>query len=694
MKTAVVLAVLFGATVAAQAPPTGRAAVIAGRVIDDLGDPVIAAHVTVERPTAAGGATAVATADTDDRGEYRVPGLSAGSFVVAVRTIGGIRTETIGTQVVWSPDGHKTYFPGVGSAAEASTVTLQPSEERADINLVVPAAQATTQPFSIAGGGGATAIVMSPFAASVPRLGTGVIRGRVVATDGRPLARAQVGLVLAGMPRPTQDVTRADSAGAFEFRGLSPGTYRIVASKPGYEPIVADAPPLGLRILYSGRSITVTASGAVDPVDVPLAPLATLSGVVLDDNGDPLQGASVQLLTVRYEAGRRQLVSADVASRVTDDLGRYRLFGLAPGPYVVNASIGSVSSADVSGFVRSYFPATSNPSSAQFVAVRRSEAVSGIDISMVRGRTARVTGRILDAAGQPTTGGTVMLRPRQRASIVGVSVGARLLPDGRFEFPNVPPGDFVIQANRGRTNPSSEGEFGALPITVNGTDVSDLMLAMSIGSTVSGSIRFETLSPDTRPAPSTVEVSSIPVDFDLAPWNGFATADVRAEGQFQMTGLHGPRRLRVDRVPPGWALKEILVNGIDATDRPITFGSRDASLAGVDVVLTDRVSSVSGTVVDADGKLVDGASVVVFAADRDRWYPASRFFSTALTGLEGMFALTGLPAGAYYLTALSRLPADNAWQEPAFLDELRRDAGVITIAEGRRSSITLHLLIR
>jgi hypothetical protein len=40
-----------------------------------------------------------------------------------------------------------------------------------------------------------------------------------------------------------------------------------------------------------------------------------------------------------------------------------------------------------------------------------------------------------------------------------------------------------------------------------------------------------------------------------------------------MTGLHGPRRLRVERVPPGWALKEILVNGIDATDRPIAFGS-------------------------------------------------------------------------------------------------------------------------
>jgi hypothetical protein len=313
---------------------------------------------------------------------------------------------------------------------------------------------------------------------------------------------------------------------------------------------------------------------------------------------------------------------------------------------------------------------------------------------MVRGRTARVTGRILDAAGQPTTGGTVMLRPRQRASIVGVSVGARLLPDGRFEFPNVPPGDYVIQANRGRNNPSMEGAFGALPIVVNGTDVTDLVLAMSTGSTVSGSIRFETINPDKRPVPGTVEISSFPVDFDLAPWNGFATADVRADGQFQMTGLHGPRRLRVERVPAGWALKEILISGNDATDRAIAFGPQNSSLAGVEVVLTDRVSGVGGTVTDSNGKPVDGAFVVAFAADRDRWYPASRFFSTALMGPDGVFAITGLPAGSYYLAVVMRLPTDNAWQEPVFLDDLRRDATVITIAEGQRSSVTLHVPAR
>jgi hypothetical protein len=211
---------------------------------------------------------------------------------------------------------------------------------------------------------------------------------------------------------------------------------------------------------------------------------------------------------------------------------------------------------------------------------------------------------------------------------------------------------------------------------------------------VSGTIRFDTINPDKRPAPAAVEISSFPVDFDLAPWNGFATADVRADGQFQMTGLHGPRRLRVERVPAGWALKEILISGNDATDRAIAFGPQNSSLAGVEVVLTDRVSGVGGTVTDSNGKPVDGAFVVAFAADRDRWYPASRFFSTALMGPDGVFAITGLPAGSYYLAVVMRLPTDNAWQEPVFLDDLRRDATVITIAEGQRSSVTLHVPAR
>ena len=694
MKRVAVAAVVFSAiALVAQAQPAGRA-VIAGRVLDDVGDPVIAARVTVEKGTAPAGFSIVSRAETDDRGEYRVPGLPAGTFVVAVTTVGGVATQSIGNQVASAPGIHKMYFPGVGTAADAEVLTLGPRDERAGVDILVPAAESATQPFSVAGGGGGTTIVFSPFTTSVPRGGDGIIRGRVIATDGRPLPRAQIGLVLYGAQRPTQELTRTNGGGAFEFRELPPGTYRVVASKPGYEPIVSGMPPLGMRILYSGRSVTLAAGEVHDGIDIPLAPLATLSGRVLDDNGEPLQGASVQLLQIRYDAGGRQLVSTDVAARMTDDVGRYRLYGLAAGAYIVSASIGGVSSADVPGYLRSYFPATSNPVEAQFVSIRPSEAIAGIDLSMVRGRTARVAGKILDHAGAPTTGGSVMLRPSRRSSVIGVSVGARLLDGVRFEFPNVPPGDYVIQANRGRSNPSTEGEFGALSVVVNGTEVTDLVLQMSTGSTVSGSILFDTVDPSKQPPPSTVELSSFPVDFDVSPSNNFATANVRADGQFQMSGLHGPRRLLLKKVPPGWALKEILVNGIDATDRPIAFGKQDTSLAGVEVILTDRVNELSGTVTDNQAARVAGANVIVFATDRDRWYPASRFLRTALAGPDGAFVMSGIPAGTYYAAAVARLPQDDAWQEPAFLEALRANATAVTISEGQQRLVNLRLPAR
>src|SRR5688572_21226035 len=62
-----------------------RGAAISGRIIDEFGDPVVAARVFVETSRTA---AAVANSGTDDRGEYRIGGLSAGTFSVAVLTIG------------------------------------------------------------------------------------------------------------------------------------------------------------------------------------------------------------------------------------------------------------------------------------------------------------------------------------------------------------------------------------------------------------------------------------------------------------------------------------------------------------------------------------------------------------------------------------------------------------------------------
>ncbi len=66
------------------------------------------------------------------------------------------------------------------------------------------------------------------------------------------------------------------------------------------------------------------------------------------------------------------------------------------------------------------------------------------------------------------------------------------MKDGRFEFPNVTPGQYVIQVDRGRRNAATEGEFGTLPVSVDGADITDLVLQTSTGSSITGRVTFET----------------------------------------------------------------------------------------------------------------------------------------------------------------------------------------------------------
>jgi hypothetical protein len=150
------------------------------------------------------------------------------------------------------------------------------------------------------------------------------------------------------------------------------------------------------------------------------------------------------------------------------------------------------------------------------------------------------------------------------------------------------------------------------------------------------------------------------------------------------------------RTPPEWALKEIRVNGIDATDRPLPFGRRDQSLTDVEVVLTDRINTITGAVADDRGQLTPGASVIIFSADRGLWYPASRFLRIAAAGAGGAFTLAGLPYGSYYAAAVEKPPndGDDAWQDPEHLRSLVTRASSVTLGDGQTVALTLRLAPR
>jgi hypothetical protein len=509
-----------------------------------------------------------------------------------------------------------------------------------------------------------------------------------VGSDGRALPYAQVVLT---SQRLEAFAGRADSAGMFEFLEVAAGTYRLGGSKAGYFPVSGREP--------TAPTVDLAEDEKRDDIEITLTRWGTVAGRILDEYGDPMQGVSLQLLHVRYEAGRRRLVSAGETTtawggaRVTDDVGAYRLFGVAPGQYIVSATIGDVSSTDVPGYARSYFPGTPTPAEAQFVSVGPAQDVAGIDLTLIRTRTARIAGQMLNTAGEPT-GGTLLLMPSQRsASVTSVPVGARILTDGRFEFPNVAPGQYVIQMYRGRPNSWTEGEFGAMLVSVGDSEMMDLILQTSTGSSIAGHFSFDTLDPSKQPSPSGIEFSPIPVDFDLSPQNNLARANVHPDLSFEIGGISGPRRLQVLRTPPGWALKEIRVNDIEVTDRVFPFGRKDQSLTGVEVVLTDRVSTLVGTIRNQNARPASGASLIVFSTDRDQWYPTSRFVRKTTAAADGAFALTGLPSGLYYAAAVAQLPLDgeDAWQDPDFLEALILEASTVTITEGQQLSLNVRV---
>lgn len=583
-----------------------KAAAISGRILDDRGEPVIGMAVTVEMVTldTDGRLNTVVVAKTqlDDLGEYRVGRLPEGMFRVSVDVAqpvlgpNGMPFASDVKMMSISVDGHRVgvnalapqriYFPGVGSLAESQTIALAMGEERASLDFSVPGMSPRTWVSALGG---------RPVDS---RPGTGTIRGRVTRVEGRPLPSVAVRVVSDNYPGiPPSTITDAD--GRYELSGLASATFRVVAERSGF---------LGFeygqrRAFEPGESIALRAGESRGGIDMSLPVPGAIAGRVLDDRGDPVEGATVRVLQARYEMGRPRLVDAPgLGTHRTDDLGRYRVYGLRPGQYIVSAVVGQVTpgqaTTDLPGYAPTYFPGTPDPGHAQWVGVDLSAQMTGIDFTLSRVATARVLGIRLNEAGDPAGGSLILSPSRRSGSVAPLPVGARTYPDGRFEFPNVAPGEYVLQASTPGTNGSTKGEFASMFVTVNGVDVRGLVLRTSSGSTIKGHV---TLEGSREPwLWSEVTLSALPVDLDLSPLVGTdpARAGVRTDWTFDLAGISGPRLIRVTNVPPAWTLKAVRLNGIDVTDTPLPFGTKDQSISGLEVILTDQISELSGTVTD------------------------------------------------------------------------------------------------
>jgi hypothetical protein len=163
---------------------------------------------------------------------------------------------------------------------------------------------------------------------------------------------------------------------------------------------------------------------------------------------------------------------------------------------------------------------------------------------------------------------------------------------------------------------------------------------------------------------------------------------IRDDWTFELKGLDGPRTFRISGLPSGWAIKSVLHDGRDVTDAMEFRGTEDVS--GLQIVLTNQVTTVSGTVSNDKGESLKEYSLVVFPDDSSKWTPLSRYLATARPDQNGQFKIEKLPAGNYLAIALDYLEEGDS-SDPDFLARVRDAATKFGLGDGESKTLSLKL---
>jgi len=523
--------------------------------------------------------------------------------------------------------------------------------------------------------------------------GTAVIRGRVFAGDTkRPLRRARI---IVSAPELGADGrnTSTDADGRYEIADLPAGRYTLRVSRSGYLTLRYGQ----RRPLEPGKPLQLLDKQVVENVDFVLPRMSVINGRITDEFNDPIEGVSVYALRSMYFNGRRQLVPTGSGGMRTDDTGQFRLLGLAPGVYFVTASTRETWTVNrngvkqVMGYAPTYFPGTTRVGDARRVTLRLGEESGNIDFSLVAGRAATLSGTAFDSHGRPYSNVGVREEVRGDAfASFGTIASAIVASDGTFTIRNVPPGEFTLEAVSRRD--SAEPDAALLTVVVDGVDIDNLSLTGSAGGTVVGQVITEDGAAPALPRlriSVTERTSGQPDPALLGAFRNPGSADVNADGTFTIKGVFGRSRLRLT-LPDGWALKAVLHDGRDIAELPIELRSGE-TLSGVQVIVTKRMTSVTGQLVDEKGSPLTDGTVVVFAADSSRWAEDSRFVRSARPDQQGQWRIRGLPPGEYLAVAVESIE-DGQWNEPEYLESIRRFGQKVTLVEAGEQTVALKLV--
>lgn len=312
-----------------------------------------------------------------------------------------------------------------------------------------------------------------PIQPARPKSPTGSLTGSVYCADTNLPARgAQILLIPASNASfGFQGSGITDLDGRFAVKALREGDYYVVASLPGYVNLLTSLRKSHVdsltddqrkHLLAQVPTVTISADQPAQ-ISIRLERGAEIDGTVMYDDGSPAIGLEVdyKLKSVSQSSNNpmaemlNERVYGELLPVKTDDRGRFRLLGVAPGEYLVSAAVPTVSAeqassgqiaamlVDVIAGLNVFVGGALRASKAETIKVDAGGASRDADITIPLSKLHTIRGQVvLKSSGQAPPAAMVQLLYADTKELARMAVA----PGGEFEMHYVPEGSFILRA--------------------------------------------------------------------------------------------------------------------------------------------------------------------------------------------------------------------------------------------------------
>jgi Carboxypeptidase regulatory-like domain len=518
-----------------------------------------------------------------------------------------------------------------------------------------------------------------------PSAATGVIAGVVLDAAGNsPIRRAVVTLSTVET-QPQDAVAWTDANGRFSFGYLPAGRYQLRVAKDGYQLAF-----YGAETFRRPPGVIQLAAGQVrNDFIFRLQLTNSITGVVLDDDGEPLSSVQVMAMTPGFRHGKRTLVPGQ--SAMTDVNGRYRLSGLAPGRYAVSAISRNGLVLKIHPEARAgepqpqysygvqYYPAADHAEAASLITVQPGQELSSIDFRLPVRPAAFIAGKIL----VPANAGSVK---DVSLSFMSHDLGNRMMmgvgaspPDYNFGGPQLAPGSYVLVA---QATIDGKRYRGVQNTDLGPQGLRDIAIPIEPSIDLAGTVSIE--GPEAaKHAPSFVSL----VPGDDIPWNAPPLrANVNKDGSFKITGVPpGIWDINAGPIPPDGYIQSMRLGDQDVLTEEMLI--RPSTTESLKIVFGTRAATLEGDVLQGDQPV----RAVVLLAPEAKFRHMVGFYRFATTDDKGHFEFKRARPGESRLFAFEEFDQQSI-QDPDFLKPLEKYGVPVTLREGPNDSQKLSLI--